>query len=117
MRSSQWLSGVLGFLVALTVSADPVRPGMAGKLIEHYRMQLVPEEGVWFALSYLSADRIGGAALPERYAGRAHAAGNAIVALATPQDFAIGYRDELQRQYPGFAADIARLTRAAHAHR
>jgi predicted cupin superfamily sugar epimerase len=27
-------------------------------------------------------------------------------------DFEPGYRDELQRRYPGFAADVARLTRA-----
>jgi hypothetical protein len=32
-------------------------------------------------------------------------------------DFAIGYRDELQREYPAFSADIARFTRAAYAHR
>jgi predicted cupin superfamily sugar epimerase len=30
-------------------------------------------------------------------------------------DFEIGYRDALQRQYPEFAADIARLTRAEFA--
>jgi hypothetical protein len=30
-------------------------------------------------------------------------------------DFAIGYRDELQRLYPAFAKDIARLTRAEFA--
>jgi hypothetical protein len=32
-------------------------------------------------------------------------------------DFEIGYRDELQRAYPAFAALIGRLTRAEFAHR
>jgi hypothetical protein len=77
---------------------------MAGRLIEHYRMQWVPEEGVWFALTYLSADRIDGH-------GRTLILGPDVLAGQ------LRYRDELQREYPSFGAQIARLTRAAHAHR
>jgi len=185
---------------AALTQPPPPPSGMAGQLIEHYHMQKVPQEGCWFSLSYSSDDTLGGDGLPARYAGRAHPAGNAIVALETPRDFSalhrlqtdevwhfydgspidmlllypdghgqkitlgpnvlagelrqftvprgvwqgsaphaqaanaysffadqlapgfdyadfeIGYRDALQRQYPAFAHDIERLTRAEFAH-
>jgi predicted cupin superfamily sugar epimerase/mannose-6-phosphate isomerase-like protein (cupin superfamily) len=181
-------------------AADSLQPaGVAGQLIDHYHMQRIPQEGAWFSLTYSSEDQIDGAALPPRYAGHAHVAGNAIVLLATRSDFSamhrlqtdeiwhfyggsplemlllypdghgrkvtigpdflagdfqqftvphgvwqgsaprgssdgaysfagtqlspgfdyadfeIGYRDELQREYPAFAADIGRLTRTEFA--
>jgi predicted cupin superfamily sugar epimerase/mannose-6-phosphate isomerase-like protein (cupin superfamily) len=194
---------LVGFMMFLrSAVAQPAMPsGMAGRLIEHYHMQLVPQEGVWFSITYSNEDQIDGTALPHRYFGRTHAAGSAIVAVETPRyfsamhrlqsdevwhfyggsplqmlllypdghgqtvvlgsnvsagetpqltvphgvwqgsapraglpgtysfvgtqlspafdyaDFEIGYRDELQRQYPVFSQDIRRLTRAEFAMR
>jgi uncharacterized protein len=191
-----------GCVVASWAAADPPVPsGMAGTIIEHYHMHPIPQEGPWFTLTYSSEDRIEGAALPPRYLGHAHAAGNAIVVIETPRyfsamhrlrsdevwhfyggspltmlllypdghgetatlgsnvlagespqltvphgvwqgsaprsmspgtysfagtqlspgfeysDFEIGFRDELQRQYPAFSKNIGRLTRAEFASR
>jgi predicted cupin superfamily sugar epimerase len=77
---------------------------MAGKLVAHYHMQPVPQEGVWFSLTYTSEDQLDGATLPPRYAGRNHAAGNAIVGLETPRDFSAMHRlrsDEVWHFYGG----------------
>jgi len=77
---------------------------MAGKLIAHYHMQPVPQEGPWFSLSYTSEDQIAGVALPPRYAGHARAAGNAIVAIVTPREFSAMHRlqsDEVWHFYGG----------------
>lgn len=86
-------------------AAEPAPPGgMAGRLIDHFHMQRVPDEGVWFALSYASEDRIDGAALPPRYAQRPHLAGSAIYVVATPADFSALHRlqtDETWHFYGG----------------
>lgn len=82
----------------------PVPSGMAGMLIKHYHMQPVPQEGPWFSLTYSSDDEIDGAALPPRYVGRAHVAGNAIVAVETPSYFSAMHRlrsDEVWHFYGG----------------
>src|ERR1700733_10839287 len=64
--------------------ADSPRPeGVARQPIDHYHMRRIPQEGPWYSLSYSSEDLIGGAALPSRYAGPAHVAGNAIGLLET----------------------------------
>jgi predicted cupin superfamily sugar epimerase len=78
--------------------------GMAGRLIEHYKMQLIPEEGAWFSVTYTSTDSLDGAMLPPRYDGHPHAAGGAIVALMTPHDFSALHRlqtDETWHFYSG----------------
>jgi predicted cupin superfamily sugar epimerase len=90
---------------------------MAGKLIDHYHMQRVPQEGCWFALSYSSSDTLDGDSLPARYAGRAHAAGSAIVALETPRDFSALHRlqtDEVWHFYSGSAIDMLLLYPDGH---
>jgi hypothetical protein len=40
---------------------------MAGKLIDHYHMQKVPQEGCWFSLCYSTDDQLDGDTLPVRY--------------------------------------------------
>ena len=78
--------------------------GKAGRLIRHFGMQRVPAEGVWFSVSYVSEDRIDGAALPARYAQRPHLAGSAIYVVATPADFSALHRlqtDETWHFYGG----------------
>ncbi len=67
------LSGV-GIAASGAPADPPVPPGMAGELIAHYNMKTVPQEGSWFSLSYAGDDQIDGAALPNRYRGRMHAA-------------------------------------------
>jgi predicted cupin superfamily sugar epimerase/quercetin dioxygenase-like cupin family protein len=90
---------------------------MAGKLIEHYHMQKVPQEGCWFSLSYSSDDALDGMSLPARYAGRAHAAGSAIVAVETPRDFSAMHRlqtDEVWHFYAGSPLDMLLLYPDGH---
>ena len=87
-------------------------PGIAGELVTHFHMQRVPQEGPWFSLTYTSEDIIDGAALPKRYAGRAHAAGSAIVLLETPSDFSAMHRlktDEVWHFYGGASIDLLLL--------
>jgi predicted cupin superfamily sugar epimerase len=84
----------------------------AAALIAHYDMQPVPQEGIWFARTYLSEDHVAGAALPLRYAGREHAAGNAIVAIATHRDFSALHRllsDETWHFYSGAPLEMLLL--------
>jgi predicted cupin superfamily sugar epimerase/mannose-6-phosphate isomerase-like protein (cupin superfamily) len=79
-------------------------PGMAGRLIAHFKMQRIPDEGAWFSVTYTSEDQFDGAMLPPRYAGIAHAAGGAIVALVTARDFSALHRlktDETWHFYSG----------------
>jgi predicted cupin superfamily sugar epimerase/quercetin dioxygenase-like cupin family protein len=75
-------------------------------------MRSVPGEGVWFAETYESADRIDGAALPARYGGRSHAAGGAIVAVETGAAFSALHRlktDETWHFYAGDPIDLLLL--------
>jgi predicted cupin superfamily sugar epimerase/mannose-6-phosphate isomerase-like protein (cupin superfamily) len=84
----------------------------AGKLIRHFGMQTVPQEGVWFAVTYESADRIDGLALPDRYAGRSHPAFSAIVAVETKTAFSALHRlktDETWHFYGGDPIDLLLL--------
>jgi predicted cupin superfamily sugar epimerase/mannose-6-phosphate isomerase-like protein (cupin superfamily) len=108
-------------LAALTCFAGQPQPtaptGMAGKLIDHYQMQKIPQEGPWFTLSYSSADTLDGDSLPVRYAGRDHPAGNAIVALETPNDFSAMHRlqtDEVWHFYDGSPLDVLLLYPDGH---
>jgi uncharacterized protein len=70
----------------------PAPPGVAGRLIAHFQMKRIPQEGAWFSVTYTSEDLLDGAALPPRYAGRPHAAGGAILAVVTPRDFSAMHR-------------------------
>jgi predicted cupin superfamily sugar epimerase/mannose-6-phosphate isomerase-like protein (cupin superfamily) len=98
--------------------ADSPRPeGIAGQLIDHYHMQRIPQEGAWFGLTYTSDDQIDGAALPSRYAGRAHVAGNAIVTVATRSDFSALHRlqtDEVWHFYGGSPLEMLLLYPDGH---
>jgi predicted cupin superfamily sugar epimerase/quercetin dioxygenase-like cupin family protein len=100
-------------MAALASAADsPVPSGMAGKLVLHYHMSQVPQEGAWFSQSYSSDDQIDGGALPARYGGRSHAAGNAIVVVETSRDFSAMHRlqtDEVWHFYGGSALDLLLL--------
>lgn len=98
---------------AASLAADPPAPfGTAGKLVGHYHMTTVPQEGPWFSLSYSSEDQIDGGALPARYGGRAHPAGNAIVVVETPRDFSAMHRlqsDEVWHFYGGSPLEMLLL--------
>jgi predicted cupin superfamily sugar epimerase/mannose-6-phosphate isomerase-like protein (cupin superfamily) len=98
-------------------SQSPSPSGMAGKLIEHYHMQKVPQEGCWFSLAYSSDDTLEGDSLPARYAGRPHSAGNAIVAVETSRDFSAMHRlqsDEVWHFYAGSPIDMLLLFPDGH---
>jgi predicted cupin superfamily sugar epimerase/mannose-6-phosphate isomerase-like protein (cupin superfamily) len=84
----------------------------AEKLIRHFDMNLVPQEGVWFTVTYESGDRIAGDALPGRYGGLSHPAGSAIVALETKTAFSAMHRlatDETWHIYDGDPIDLLLL--------
>jgi predicted cupin superfamily sugar epimerase/mannose-6-phosphate isomerase-like protein (cupin superfamily) len=100
-----------------THADSPPPQGIAGQLIDHYHMQQVPQEGPWFSLTYTSEDQIDGTALPSRYAGRAHVAGNAIVVVATPVDFSAMHRlqtDEVWHFYGGSPLEMLLLYPDGH---
>lgn len=91
--------------------------GMACRLISHYHMQRIPQEGPWFTLTYQSDDSLDGSALPGRYAGRAHAAGSAIIALQTARDFSALHRlqtDEVWHFYGGSPIELLLLYPDGH---
>lgn len=78
--------------------------------MEHYKMEVIPQEGAWFALLWVSADRWQAGALPERYgtaAGRA--AGNAIVSLVTRRDFSALHRLRTPETWHFYGGDEAEL--------
>jgi predicted cupin superfamily sugar epimerase len=109
---------VLCFANLCSARADAPPPGgMAGKLVAHYHMQRIPQEGPWFSLTYQSDDSLDGSALPARYAGRLHAAGSAIVALETAEDFSALHRlqtDEVWHFYGGSPVELLLLYPDGH---
>ncbi len=106
-------------VVALTLSvlgsaaaAEQAPPGEAGRLVAHFKMQRIPQEGAWFAVTYTSEDVSQGALLPPRYEGHPHAAGGAIVAVVTPRDFSALHRlktDEVWHFYRGAPLELLLL--------
>lgn len=93
-------------------AAEAAPAGMAGRLIAHFNMQRIPQEGAWFAVTYTSADELDGGLLPPRYAGQAHAAGGAILAVFTTRDFSALHRlrtDEVWHFYSGAPLELLLL--------
>jgi len=117
-RAARAFTFAIAFLLRppLSCAADAgaidTPPGTAGRLVEHFHMQRVAQEGPWFSLSYLSSERVDGAALAARYAGRAHAIGSAIYAVETPADFSAMHRlltDEIWHFYGGTPVEMLLL--------
>jgi predicted cupin superfamily sugar epimerase/mannose-6-phosphate isomerase-like protein (cupin superfamily) len=100
-------------MTASLASASGASGCDAEALIRHYHMQRVPQEGVWFTVTYESGDRIEGAALGPRYQGRSHPASSAIVAVETTEAFSALHRlktDETWHFYGGDPIDLLLLT-------
>ncbi len=124
MKLAVYLSITLAATLACAGAGDAraddmasMPPGMAGKLIAHYHMQRVPQEGVWFSLGYVSEDTLAGSALPERYANQAHAAGSAIFVVATDTDFSALHclqTDETWHWYGGAPLELLLLNPDGH---
>jgi predicted cupin superfamily sugar epimerase len=105
----------LGCASGAALSAAPT--GMAARLIEQLKLEKIPDEGCWFALTYRSADPVTGPALPERYRGAPHVAGSAIYALETKEDFSAMHRvqtDELWHFYGGHPLEMLLLFPDGH---
>ena len=114
-----YTAGLLAFPMA-PAAGTSAPSGTAEELIAHYAMKQVPQEGIWFALTYLSEDRLEGAALPPRFGGAAHASGNAIVAVATLRDFSALHRlrsDEVWHFYAGSPLEMLLLYPDGHGRR
>lgn len=79
-------------------------------LINHYKMELIPQEGAWFSLLWTSEHRLAEGTLPTRYAGKGgRAAGNAIVALVTRRDFSAMHRLTTAETWHFYGGDAAEL--------
>ena len=90
--------------------------GMAGKLIEHFKMRKIPVEGPWFIVTYKSTDILPTGALPSRYQG-ARSAGSAICALETRVDFSALHKlatDEIWHFYGGDPIEMLLLYPDGH---
>jgi len=108
-RPAAWLA-LLSAMSLLSASAAPV--GTTKQLIDHLGMEKIPVEGCWFKLTYTSADRIPGVALPERYAGASRVAGGAIYALVTREDFSALHKlktDEVWHFHAGSPMELLLL--------
>jgi predicted cupin superfamily sugar epimerase/mannose-6-phosphate isomerase-like protein (cupin superfamily) len=91
------------------LSAEPV--GAAAELIAHLAMAKIPVEGAWFKVTYGSSIRLPAEVLPPRY-GAARAAGSAIYALVTREDFSALHRlktDEIWHFYQGDPIELLLL--------
>lgn len=106
----------LAFL-PLSVLAQTPPTGMAKRLIEHFKMERIPQEGPWFSVVYVGTDRIEGSALPARYHGKAHATGSVIYAVETRTDFSALHRlqtDETWHFYGGDPLELLLLFPDGH---
>lgn len=91
-------------------SASPT--GKAAELIAYLKMEKIPDEGCWCALTYRSSDTISAEALPARYGPPPRVAGSAIYALVTPTDFSAMHRlltDEFWHFYAGDPLELLLL--------
>ena len=117
LLSASLALAALSCLAGQSPPQPPAPTGMAGKLIDHYHMQRISQEGPWFSLTYTSADSLDGDGLPARYAGRTHPAGSAIVAVETSRDFSAMHRlqtDEVWHFYDGSSIDMLLLYPDGH---
>ena len=80
-------------------------------------MERIPQEGPWFSVAYVGAEKIDGAALDARYRGQAHATGSAILAVETGTDFSAMHRlltDETWHFYGGNPLELLLLYPDGH---
>jgi uncharacterized protein len=87
----------------MTGSIDAIPECVAQKLILHFKMQKIPAEGPWFALTYRSEDLLEAKSLSDRYRGN-RVAGTAIYAVQTNEDFSAMHKlatDEIWHFYGG----------------
>ncbi len=83
-------------------------PAQACRWIVHFKMERIPQEGAWFAPTYLSEEFVGAGALAARYPGPRRVY-NAIYAVQTHDDFSALHRlatDELWHLYDGSPVEI-----------
>jgi len=120
MRKVIFLVRVSLFVAGVAVMIAPLHgepTGMARRLIEHFHMQQVPQEGVWFSVSYVNHDSLPGTALPARYHGQDHAAGSAIYDVMTREDFSALHKlqtDETWHFYGGDPIEMLLLYPDGH---
>jgi predicted cupin superfamily sugar epimerase len=88
----------------------------AQNLIQHFKMQKIPAEGPWFAVTYRSDDLLDEESLPDRYRGN-RVAGTAIYAVQTKEDFSAMHRlatDEIWHFYGGDPLEMLLLYPDGH---
>lgn len=115
MKIFVFLVLLLALAVGSPARAEPT--GVAKRLIERLKMERIPQEGPWFALTYVSADSLDGKTLPPRYRGGDRRAGTAIYALETVEDFSALHRlqtDEIWHFYGGDPLEMLLLYPDGH---
>ncbi len=98
--------------MCMSSDASAIPSGPAGRLVRHYKMERIPDEGAWFALRWVSEARVPASVSPTSRGGMARPAGSAIVALVTRRDFSAMHRlrtDETWHFYGGDAAELLLL--------
>jgi len=99
-------------VLLLAVFAAPLQAAPAGKaadLIKQLHMEKIPDEGAWFAATYRSTDVLEASAVPGRYKDVPHAAGSAIYALVTREDFSAMHRLETDETWHYYGGDPLEL--------
>ncbi|MFH1498935.1 MAG: cupin domain-containing protein [Verrucomicrobiota bacterium] len=84
----------------------------AQQLIDYFGMTRIAHEGCWFALSYVSPVKLASGSLPARFGTEPRAAGSAIHALVTREDFSAMHRlaqDETWHFYQGDPIELLLL--------
>lgn len=102
------------FVFLMSLNATFASP--AEQLIKKLKMEKIPVEGAWFALTYTSTEQLAAAALPARY-GAPRAVGGAIYALVTPVDFSAMHKlktDEIWHYYAGDPMELLLLHPEGH---
>jgi predicted cupin superfamily sugar epimerase/mannose-6-phosphate isomerase-like protein (cupin superfamily) len=101
--------------LALSLAATAAAAPTAQQVIDQLKMQLIPGEGCWFAVTYKSPDAIEGPAAA--HAEGLHFGYSAIYALETPRDFSALHRlvtDELWHFYGGSPVEMLLLYPDGH---
>jgi len=84
----------------------------AEKLIKHFGMKALPEEGGYYVKTYPCAEKLDTAALPGRYDGGRFALFGATTTQGFEfSDFEPGTREKLLKNWPGRQEMSERLTR------
>jgi predicted cupin superfamily sugar epimerase/quercetin dioxygenase-like cupin family protein len=106
------------FLATSVAQAEP--PAAAQRLIDHFKMQRIPQEGGWFAEFYRGPALDAKALPPRLQGGGQRSVGTSIYALVTKEDFSAMHKletDEIWQFYSGDPLKMLLLYPDGHGER